>query len=207
MRLLIITILSFNLTSLANAQTQSLEYNGFYQRLKQYHKNDYQLVELTFSVPRQDNCRLISANISNNNQIYPLPYDESQRLYLPYDEELKANRALINLDFKNDAINCAIAIQIRTKQGEYQYSSKELKSIYDEINTLSKNMQGFPLKYFADDVDGLMFNFPNDSKLYIDGKYIRETVNKKIQLTKKELINLANISFSEKPTFVSSLKI
>ena len=190
-----------------HAEWTSLEYQGFYQRLQQFNKNDYQLVELTFSVPKTQGCHLMDANISKGTTQYPLVFNEQQRLYFPFDRSLKSGRALVNLNVDGNANNCAIAMQISAKQPRKDYQRQELIQMVEEINQLSSSLQGFPVRYFMADIDGLQFEF-DEKIVYLSSNHIqKKSTEGKISLTLAEINVLDSVSFSSLPRVVSALKL
>ena len=58
--------------SAVHAEPISLEYQGFYQRLKQVNKGNYQLVEVAFSVSKANDCKVIDGTITTEKESYPL---------------------------------------------------------------------------------------------------------------------------------------
>lgn len=193
----------FIFSSAALAGQTSLEYKGFYQRLKQFHKGDYQLVELTFSVPKAKGCILQGANIKGETGQYPLVYNQEQRLFFPFDEQIKSERTLVNLIFDGDGQDCSIAMQLRSKRTKMQYNQQELLQTFNELNQASKKLQGFPLKYFTQDILGLQFSFENDTSLMVNDKKIKQSVDRKISLSKQDLEKFSTISLTDYPKFIS----
>lgn len=135
----------------------SLEYQGFYQRLKQVNKGHYSQVELVFSVPNKEKCRIQSGNISTEKESFPLIITKEQRLFLPFDEKLKSDRALINLDIQGETKHCNIAMQVRAKQTKMEYTHGDIVEIQAEMNAMLSEMQGFPMRYFTTDIAGVSF--------------------------------------------------
>ena len=66
-----IFISSIFLINSSSAETVSLEYKGFYDRLKQVNKQNYPLVELAFSVPITPDCTIVSGSITTESDQYP----------------------------------------------------------------------------------------------------------------------------------------
>ncbi len=207
--LLSITLLSSlaasSFAALANEQSQvvSLEYKGFYDRLKLVNKGNYPLIEIAFSVPNKTKCQIVSGNISTENSQYPLTYTQQQRLFIPYDVDLKSNRALVNLDIKGDKGDCAIAMQVRARQTEQSYDANTLKQLNNEMNDLLDAMQGFPMKYFREPIAGINFEFGQDTRVEVslDGK--AEQVTGHYRLSVDKLASVTKLSFSAKPRFIS----
>lgn len=185
----------------ANATSVSLDYSNFYNRLKEVHKNDYSLVTMGFYVPKTKDCIIKSGSITTESKTYPLSYSKHQELLLPYDENLKKDRALINLALAGDSSKCAIQIQVNSTSKLKKYNKKSLKSIYTEMNGLMSVMQGFPLKYFSQDLEGLTFHFDNKSQVKVDDRLTTTTGSFKI--SKKEINKLDSLSFSLVPIKIS----
>ncbi|MGX9463558.1 DUF2987 domain-containing protein [Shewanella sp. A14] len=191
------------------AETVSLEYNGFYDRLKQVNKHNYPLVELAFSVPMSADCIITSGSITTEKEQFPLTYTTQQRLFIPYDPQLKSDRGLVNINVIGDASKCGIAMQVRAKETKQDYTQAELFALTDDMDKLLDGLQGFPMKYFRKPIDGLTFEFTDmqkDSKnitVVIDN--VDVVISEKYALTIEQIDKLQQISFSQSPKVVSPL--
>ncbi|MGI2098705.1 DUF2987 domain-containing protein [Shewanella glacialipiscicola] len=191
------------LASSASAETISLEYKGFYDRLKQVNKGNYQLVEVAFSVPKQKNCVIQSGTISNEKTSTPLTYTDAQRLFIPLDDELKNERTLINLNFAGSAEGCVIAMQVRAKQTLIQYDNHRLQQINTEMDALLSAMQGFPMRYFREPIAGLNFEFTPEQSVAIHIDDREQIVTGSFKLATSELENITSLRFSLPPLVLS----
>ncbi|MFV0594388.1 DUF2987 domain-containing protein [Shewanella sp.] len=185
------------------AETISLEYKGFYDRLKQVNKGSYQLVEVAFSVPMLPNCHIKSGTISSELNSTPLTYTSAQRLFIPFDDALKDQRALVNLEFEGKAEGCGISMQVRAKQTLAEYDKARLQQIASEMDTLLGAMQGFPMRYFKEPIAGLNFEFVEDQTVTVtlDGR--EQQVNTSFKLSAEQLKSLTSLQFSQAPTILS----
>lgn len=192
------------ITTTSFADTVSLEYVGFYDRLKQVNKKNYPLVELAFSVPITTDCTIKSGNITTENQTFPLTYTRQQRLFIPYDAQLKSDRALVNIDVAGDSRQCAIAMQVRASNTQQQYTQAELLALNADMDRLLDGLQGFPMKYFRKPIDGITFEFlSSDTEIVIDGEV--QASSQKFTLNAQQINGLKHISFSQQPIVVSPL--
>lgn len=181
----------------------SLEYQGFYQRLKQVNKGHYPLIEIAFSVPKTKECVVLGGSITTEKEQFPLTISDTQRLYIPYDGALKSDRAVINLDMQGDGSSCGIAMQIRAKQTKTQYKGSEVVEIDEQMNSLLKSMQGFPMRYFSESTNGINFEFANDKQVMVTTDGIEHRVQGVYRLSTQAITELGDISFSEQPLVVS----
>lgn len=188
---------------MAHSATISLEYKGFYDRLKQVNKGGYQLVEVAFSVPMQPNCIIQSGTISSEKTSTPLTYTSAQRLFIPFDDALKDQRALVNLNFAGSAEGCAIAMQVRAKRTLTEYDKAQLQQIVDEMDNLLGTMQGFPMRYFREPIAGLNFEFSpeQDISVSVDGR--EQHIKGSFKLTAAELDSMNSLGFSQPPAILS----
>ena len=198
---LLFSCILLGLATTSQAAPISLEYQSFYQRLKQVNKGNYQLVELAFSVSKANGCRVKSGTISTEKDSFPLTITKDQRLFLPYDGQLKSDRALINLDVEGNAESCAIAMQVRAKNTKQNYSQAELVQIADEMNALLSQMQGFPMRLFTSDIAGLNLEFAGDATVTIDDKVIPVTGTYRIETS--QLNKLTSLTTSIAPKVIS----
>jgi len=187
----------------AGAETISLEYKGFYERLTRVNQGNYQLVELAFSVPMTPNCQLQRGSISSEKFSTPLSYTESQRLFIPFDANLKEQRALVNLAFAGSAQGCGIAMQVRAKQTLAQYDGERLRQIAAEMDQLLGAMQGFPMRYFSEPIAGLHFEFPADAVVDITRNGRTQVSQGPLRIAAADVATLETLSFSQRPTVLS----
>lgn len=187
--------------SAVHAEPISLEYQGFYQRLKQVNKGNYQLVEVAFSVSKANDCKVIDGTITTEKESYPLTITKEQRIFLPYDVKLKSDRALVNLNVDGDANSCAIAMQVRAKNTKLAYEASELLQIQSEMDALLNQMQGFPMRYFSPDIAGLNLEFGTEVIMTLDGKQI--PVSGTYRLARDVIEQLKSIEFTQSPKVIS----
>ncbi len=181
----------------------SLEYQGFYQRLKQVNKGHYPLVEIAFSVPMAGPCIVKSGTLTTEKESFPLTITERQRIFLPYDDKLKSDRALINLDIDGDSSKCNIAMQVRAKQTKVEYLQTEVVQIQTEMDELLNAMQGFPMRYFSSDIAGLNFEFEPGSKTRVTIDGVEQIVTGLLRLPRERIATLNRIEFQTKPLVIS----
>lgn len=188
---------------MAHSATIFLEYKGFHDRLKQVNKGGYQLVEVAFSVPMQPNCIIQSGTISSEKISTPLTYTSAQRLFIPFDDALKDQRALVNLNFAGSAEGCAIAMQVRAKRTLTEYDKTQLQQLVDEMDNLLGAMQGFPMRYFREPIAGLNFEFSpeQDISVSVDGR--EQQIKGSFKLTTAELDSMNSLGFSQPPMILS----
>ena len=192
-------------------ETVSLEYAGFYDRLKQVNKHNYPFAELAFSVPKTDDCTIVSGYISTVKTKAPLSFDESQRLFLPFDADFKSDRGLINLEMTGKAEQCVIAMQVRAKSTLKDYTKLSLEQVKGDMDALLDGLQGFPMKYFRKPLSGLTFEFAKTDQSVIvtlDGAEKADVMTsdgRLFLLTNAQLESLTSLQFSQKPLVVSPL--
>jgi hypothetical protein len=197
--LTLLVFTSFN----AISDTVSLEYSGFYNPLKRVNKASYPYVELVFSVPKSENCTIVSGNISTESQTFPLTYTKEQRIFMPFDDDLKSNRGLVNIEVQGDSSQCGIAMQVRARETLIQYTGKELKLVLDDMNGLLDTLQGFPMKYFRKPLTGLTFEFSDDTPLTMTMNGKAESIQPRFTLSSEQIETLEELSFSHKPSVLS----
>lgn len=199
-----ITAVTLCVSSFSIADTVSIPYAGFYERLKQVNKSNYQLVEIAFSVPKSDNCEILSGNITTEKNEYPLTFNKQQRLYLPFDAQLKSDRGLINLTMKGDSNLCGVAMQVRSKEQQQAYNQKAIIAVKDDMDALLDGQQGFPMKYFRKPISGVTFSFnESDYPVIVTIDKQQQTINNHLQISNDQLAQLSEISFSIKPDIIS----
>ncbi|MCL1077250.1 DUF2987 domain-containing protein [Parashewanella spongiae] len=200
-KLLLVTLATISFSSLS--ETISLDYKGFYDRIKTVNKGKYKLIEMAFFVPTSQDCQIKSGSITTESKNYPLTYNSEQRLLLPFDEKLKSNRALINLSVSGNATLCSIQMKITEKLPSNTYDSAHLQQLESEMNELLYSLQGFPVKYFSDPISGLNFNFNGkNAEVVLDGKAI--SIEKgQFKITSAKIKNTDSLQFSQVPDSVT----
>ena len=184
------------------ASQVSLNYADFYTRMQVMNKGNYQLIDLAFSVPETQNCQLKAGNISTETEHFPLTFDASQRLYIPFDEKLKHARALINLEIKGEGQGCGIGMQLRVRNPKQEYNGDELRNISSQMNEALKQMQGFPMKYFAKPISGLSIEFSgSENGAWFDGRH--QALDKRYELSNEEIALLETLKFDATPKVIS----
>ncbi|MGI2261576.1 DUF2987 domain-containing protein [Shewanella sp. GXUN23E] len=198
-------LLCLTVSVAVNAAEVSLRYEDFYSRMKLMYKDNYQLTELTFSVPRQQGCTLQSASITTERSSVPLSFTRTQRLYLPYDEELKQQRALVNLQVEGDAANCGLAVQIRARSPRAEYDQATLEQLYREMDGMQGAMKGFPMRYFHDAIKGLKFTLPADTRVVLTQEkgYDEFRISGEWSLSAEQISRLTRLTFSVAPEVIS----
>ncbi|BDM64116.1 hypothetical protein NFHSH190041_15680 [Shewanella sp. NFH-SH190041] len=183
----------------------SLRYEDFYARLKVFHQADSQLLALTFSVPDRAGCQLQRAEIVTEQASFPLNYTVKQRLFLPYDENLKQQRAQVRLRVDGNAEQCGLAVQLRAKEVKSSYQQGELQQLYREMNQVQADLKGFPMKYFHHDIGGIQFYFPQQVTVTETGAQFQRhfDISGYWPLGYKELNQLQQLDFSQRPEVLS----
>lgn len=193
---------SLMLSTPAFATTVSLEYSGFHDRLKLVKKGDFPRTELTFSVPMKAGCKIVKGEINTESKRFPLTITDDQRLFVPFDDDLKLARALVNIETDGDASTCGLSLQVRERVPQKQYSRDMLVALKSEMDSLQASLQGFPMKYFARPSNGIRFEFAQEGRLAtVDGSEKR--LSKAFILTSEELDGISQLSFSDAPQIVS----
>lgn len=191
------------LANTAAAETISLEYKGFFDRLKQVNKGHYQLVEIAFSVPMKSNCLMTDGSITSEKISTPLTYTQEQRLFIPFDADLKDQRALVNLVFPGSAKGCAIAMQVRTKQTQLKYDKARLEQVMTEMDTLLADMQGFPMRYFREPITGLNFEFAPEQEIHVELNGHEQLIRGNFKMSAEQLASVESLHFSQLPKVLS----
>ncbi|WP_372872720.1 DUF2987 domain-containing protein [Shewanella sp.] len=184
------------------AGTVSLEYAGFHDRLKVVNKGEFPRVELTFSVPQTQGCKIISGEITTESKRFPLTFTQDQRLYIPFDNDLKTMRALVNLETQGDAAGCGLALQIRERVPKGAYTVSELTALKQEMDDLQAALQGFPMKYFAKSADGIRFLF-DAAETAVSRNGIESVVSGEFILGSDEIDATETLKFSQAAAVVS----
>jgi len=148
-------------------------------------------------------CIVKSGTLTTEKESFPLTITKRQRIFLPYDDKLKSDRALINLDIDGDSSKCTIAMQVRAKQTKVEYLQAEVVQIQTEMDELLNDMQGFPMRYFSSNIAGLNFEFEPGSKIRVTIDGVEQIVTGLLRLPREKIATLSNIEFETKPLVIS----
>lgn len=195
------SLLTGTYSSSISADPISLEYSGFYDRLKRVYKADFPQVMLSFAVPQTPDCKINSGSITSINGTFPLVYTPSQQLFIPYDASLKSDRGMINLVVAGDASQCAITMQVRAKMPKVEYKQSQLLSMINQMDGMLDTLNGFPLKYFRNKLDGITFEFEQEGDYWVDGRLKAHKLI--LHLSIEDIKSLNEISFATKAKVIS----
>ena len=116
---------------------------------------------------------------------------------------MKSDRALINLDVTGEIEHCNIAMQVRAKQTKQDYQQSEIVQIQTEMDALLSEMQGFPMRYFTEDIAGINFEFEPDSTVSIKIDGAEQFLTGKLRLSRAQISELKTLQLSVKPKVLS----
>lgn len=141
-----LTWLLLLLSTAVSADPFIATYKGFYDRLKVVNKGQYQYADVGFYLIDQHKqpCVLKSGEIMTEKQSFSLIFTEQGQLLLPFDEQLKKDKAVIKALPVNPQSQCALTMKIEAK-GEFnaQMSQQQLYAIHHEFEQLLKDLSGF----------------------------------------------------------------
>ncbi|GLP96096.1 DUF2987 domain-containing protein [Paraferrimonas sedimenticola] len=180
------------------AGTFSLEYGGFYDRLNGLKKAEVNMVEVAFYVrPRASaSCELNQVNLvvkKQDTQRTELMIGPDNALLLPFDRQLKSDRALVELDLDGDESSCALAISVQSKPLiNPSVDSVWLEQLYQQLDKVYAQYAGFPMKYFRPEAKGLTLLNSSDSDISIESRQrlLSLPAGGQLQLTKQELAEI-----------------
>ncbi|WP_440055796.1 DUF2987 domain-containing protein [Pseudoalteromonas sp. T1lg65] len=147
-----------------HSKTLTLEYGGFYDRLKAQSKGNYQYASVGFylidSEDTNKKCVVKSGKIVTEKLTLPLSYTRDSKLLLPFDKSLDADKAQMVIDTVDEAQECQLKMQIEAQYIEELILSKaELYLIHSEFQQLMADLSGVFIKVFmpflVPELDGL----------------------------------------------------
>ncbi|WP_341504123.1 DUF2987 domain-containing protein [Gallaecimonas sp. GXIMD4217] len=135
MNRLVLALFGAALAAPAAAETVMLNYDGFFDRLKIYHKGHYPLARLSFALKAQGGaCDFTPIDIFAGGQSYPLLANDQGELLLPYDKALKDDKAVVRFDTEQD---CHLAVSVTGRvEGKRVFGGELLAAMATDMAAL-----------------------------------------------------------------------
>lgn len=137
------------------------EYGGFYHKLKTAGKSDFADAKLTFRLNARNStypCAITSGNIVTETKRYPLVFSKNGIIHIPFDKQLKDDRAQLQINFNNLA--CDLQMRIEARSPKQFYSYKDLKNLQVQLHGLMKELAGV-MSFFLATPQGLVAHMPS----------------------------------------------
>lgn len=183
------------------AQQVELNYDGFFDRMKDLDEPEYQGVKLAFYfVDRAGQpCPVKQAKLATklkSKEVYVL---ETGEILLPYDPILDQDKASLVID-KVDDRECGLNMRLESNQlfGR-KLSKEEVVTLTDKFAVAFDDLGGM-MSFMLPKVHGVTFQFAEDVKASVLPAKIGKCDVKGCTVLKSELVNYqGEISFNQKP--------
>ncbi|TKB57274.1 DUF2987 domain-containing protein [Ferrimonas aestuarii] len=176
-----------------SAQALTLNYKGFYDRMKPLYQGEINQLTLGFYFNHRLEkrpCEIKSGFIQGRYGKLPLLVSDEQQLLLPYDINLRNNSATITVELEDEP-QCDFAMQIQAQLwGQTHYTKPQLVELQQQMNLLMEEYAGVGFGWMQPKVVGLTFNF--------DGK-------EAVEVKPESLPDDAVLDFDTAPTRISPL--
>ncbi|MBY5991618.1 DUF2987 domain-containing protein [Ferrimonas balearica] len=199
-----ISTLAVALTALLSvpAQALNLEYGGFYDRLKVVNKPEYPLVSMAFYLnhrERREPCVIQGGQIHNKGQILPLTVGPRQELLVPFDPELKDNKAVVSLEVAEET-QCDFAMQLRySDSAQTEFTAADWQAMIGQFDAVLKRFAGFPFRWLQPDVSGVVIKLADGTVVRPQGQPL--SGDGTLTLTGQALED--RLQFSQPPLWIS----
>lgn len=158
--LLLVTLLlvQFNL---AAKEAFLLSYEGMFDRLKVLNKGNYQYADIGFYLVTEQGevCPVTQAELVTSTRNQTLTVNEQARMYLPFDEQMDKDKALVAVSTQNNVI-CQLKLQLEVQMTDnFEFTQANAYTMQQEFDALMDGLAGFFVRnlmpFLMPDVTGL----------------------------------------------------
>ncbi|TCI03189.1 DUF2987 domain-containing protein [Corallincola luteus] len=187
----------------ANANTLTMEYKPFYQRLKVLYQGDYPDSNIVFRLleagASNAACAIESGKIFNKNYELPLVYTSESVLLIPYDRKLYSDKAVVALQTKQP---CELTIALALKRPKASYDADELVKQLNQLYALMRDFAGVS-KFMLPEIVGATLSFDAKSEVTLISSEAGDDVTVLVSQTDEIQLSLAQLSMANRLTMSS----
>lgn len=198
-----VVLLSSLLVPSLSAQELVVGYDGFYNRIKNSKKEQYVNTKIGVFLNNSQtgkHCQIENAFINFEGAITDVEIGSDSELLLPYDKELRDNKAKLHVNV-TDKASCDLAFQIMAAENNStEYSTLSLVRQIEEFDLFLGNMAGYFGRMNLPATVGVQFIFDEPVDAYTTSGNLFKS-GKQISLSQDEIIHdkIAGIRFSKQP--------
>lgn len=148
-----------------SAETLSLNYEGFYDRMKVVKDDDYSLVDMQFTLVEERDgapCPVVEGLLlTESTEQNILIKEDTKQIFLPFDKTLDSDKAILTFNIPGSA-RCTLSMQVVSSMT--LLASLELNKLHDvrhQFEALYDDLAGFFVSWLLPDIKGVIFDFDN----------------------------------------------
>lgn len=192
------------------AEQLDVNYSSFYGHVKKIDKEETDRLRFAFGfkhIADDRLCKIDDVNIVTQKQTIPLILENNVRFTVPVDKVLKMAKALVSIQFDDNANQCDMSVQLETKPEFLQtrYTYEELKVLFDQYQAFFSNMGGF-LSFMMPSSEGLVFHFDKGTKIPSELTHIVDTSGN-LMLNKEWFEQKVGLILDSKPLRITALVV
>lgn len=146
-----------------SAETLSLNYEGFYDRMKVVKDDDYSLVDMQFTLVEERTgvpCPVVEGVLlTESTEQNILIKDDTKQIFLPFDKTLDSDKAILTFNIPG-ATRCTLSMQVvssMTLLSHFEVS--KLNDVRYQFEALYDDLAGFFVSWLLPDIKGVIFDF------------------------------------------------
>jgi hypothetical protein len=165
-----------NSVAAANANTKEaflLSYEGMYDRLKVLNKGNYQYADIGFYLVTDKGavCPVTHVELITSSRNQTITVGENARLYLPFDEQMDKDKALVAVSTENNEI-CHLKLQLEAQINDnFVLTQANAYTIKNEFEELMGGLSGFFVRnlmpFLMPDVTGITVTLSDSMALHL----------------------------------------
>ena len=190
------------------AETLKVEYSSFYSHVKKLDDPSTNALRFAFGfqhIAEPRLCHISSAQIITQKQTLPLTVENNYRFTVPTDKILKMAKAMVVIEFDDQANQCDMSVQLETlpKLLKIQYSQAELLALFNQYQAFFEEMGGF-LSFMMPSTEGLLFHLNDNVELPKDLQLL-STKKGVVALNKEWLLQHKGLKLPNQPLRITAI--
>lgn len=146
-----------------SAETLSLNYEGFYDRMKVVKDDDYSLVDMQFTLVTERDSKPCPVKegllLTETTEQNILIKEDNKQIFLPFDKQLDSDKAILTFNIPGPA-RCTLSMQvISTLPMQKNLDVSKLQEVRNQFEALYDDLAGIFVSWLLPDVQGVILDF------------------------------------------------
>lgn len=151
-----------------SAETLSLNYEGFYDRMKVVSEEDYSLIDMQFNLVTERDGKPCPVKegllLTETTEQNILIEEKSKQIFLPFDKQLDSDKAILTFNIPGPT-RCTLSMQVvASTELQQEQSLSELKSVRDQFEALYDDLAGVFVAWLLPEIKGVILEFSTGSQ-------------------------------------------
>lgn len=164
----------------ASAETLSLNYEGFYDRMKVLNDEDYSLVDMQFMLVTEREGKPCPVTegllLTESTEQNILIKEDNKQIFLPFDKQLDSDKAILTFKIPGPT-RCTLSMQVTSSLAlATEISTVKLREVRNQFDDLYDDLAGIFVSWLLPDVKGVIMDF--DEAVDLTGEYSNTSIVK-----------------------------